>query len=191
MSDTIASILVGLRQDHKNMALLLACLESESNKIYAGDDPRFELMHDVMQYMTVFPDAVHHPKEDRLYAELKFVRPDLSQGFDRITLDHRNIAEMGFRLREQIESVGSGSIVKRKSVVADSLRYVNTLRSHMQWEELDLFRRCETMAADGHEFVLDAEFRDARDPLFGANAEERFQRLFEVVKSSIADDPDD
>ena len=85
MSNDVLEILAELRQDHKNMALLLNLLERESNRIYEGDDPDFDVLHDVMQYMTVYPDAVHHPKEDRLYAEVRSVRPDLASGFDRIT----------------------------------------------------------------------------------------------------------
>lgn len=177
MSNDVLEILAELRQDHKNMALLLNLLERESNLIYEGEDPDFEVLHDVMQYMTVYPDAVHHPKEDRLYAEVRTVRPDLASGFDRITMDHRNIAEAGMRLREDILTITSGSFVKRKAVVADALRYVNSLRSHMQWEELDLFRRCEEMANEGHELIVDTGFVDRSDPLFGPDVESDFNRL--------------
>ena len=36
----------------------------------------------------------------------------------------------------------------KKSVIAHTLHYVNTLRGHMQWEELDLVRRVEEMVSD-------------------------------------------
>ena len=65
-----AKVLAELREDHKNMALMLNLLERESNRIYEGEEPDYELLQDIMHYMTVYPDAVHHPKEDRLYAEL-------------------------------------------------------------------------------------------------------------------------
>ena len=188
MSNDVLQILSELRQDHKNMALLLNVLESESNRIYTGEEPDYELVFDVMQYMTVYPDAVHHPKEDRLYAELRAVRPDLSAGFDRITVDHRGIAERGLKLREDVQSIGSGSFVRRKTIVADALRYVNTLRSHMQWEELDLFRRCEEMAAQGHSLVVDAGFVDRSDPLFGANVDSQFKQLLDGIQRSLQTD---
>lgn len=177
MSDVVLEVLAELRQDHKNMALLLNILERESNRIYDGGDPDFDVLHDVMHYMTVYPDMVHHPKEDRLYAEVRAVRPDLASGFDRITMDHRSIAENGTRLRDDILTITSGSFVKRKSVVADSLRYVNSLRSHMQWEELDLFRRCEEMSSEGHTLISDSSFVDSPDPLFGGEVQSEFARL--------------
>ena len=182
METKIADVISNLRQDHKNMALLLGLLEQQSNLIYEGDDPDFELLHDIMHYMTVYPDAVHHPKEDRIYAELKAVRPDLSAGFNRITIDHRQIAEMSIKLRDDIASADAGHAVHRKTIVADSLRYVNTLRSHMQWEELDLFRRVEEMVDEGHEFIEVAIFSHVPDPVFGPIVEQDFAGLIERIR---------
>jgi hemerythrin-like domain-containing protein len=185
MDNKVSKVLAELRQDHKNMSLMLNLLEYESNRLFDGEETDFELLQDVMHYMTVYPDAVHHPKEDRIYAELKTVRPDLSVGFDRITVDHRNIEELGVKLRNDISSVISGSMVPKNSVVADTLRYVNTLRGHMQWEELDLFRRVEEMVGEGHEFIEAATILQTADPVFGPEVEKQFSRLFESVQERI------
>jgi len=191
MDQNVANVLAELRQDHKNMSLMLDLLELESNRLFDGYDTDFELLHDIMHYMTVYPDAVHHPKEDRIYAELKTVRPDLSIGFDRITVDHRHIAELSFKLRNEIESVISGGVIRKKSVVADTLRYVNTLRGHIQWEELDLFRRIEGMIAEGHELIESSTFLQTTDPVFGPEVEEKFSRLFESVQERILEEEED
>ena len=188
MDKNVAKLLSELRQDHRNMSLMLNLLEVESNRLFDGDDTDFELLYDIMHYMTVYPDAVHHPKEDRIYAELKAVRPDLSAGFDRITVDHRHIAELGVRLRDDVASVNSGGVVPRKSVVADTLRYVNTLRGHIQWEELDLFRRIEEMIAEGHEVFEVATFLQTPDPVFGPEVETQFSRLFDSVKERLVEE---
>lgn len=184
MSNEIASILKELRRDHRNMAMLLDLIERESNRIFDDGTPDFELLHDVMLYMTVYPDAVHHPKEDRLYAEMKAVRPDLTAGFQRITVDHRLIADQGRKLRDDLAAIEAGNAVSRRTLVAEALRYVNGLRSHMQWEELDLFRRCSEMAADGHRFVIHSDLFDARDPLFGRKVDKSYDRLLERIRSA-------
>lgn len=164
------------------MAVLLDIVERESECIYKESEPDFELLHDVMSYMAVYPDAVHHPKEDRIYMELMAARPDLTSGFHRISQDHRSIAEQSISLRNAFASVESGTFVPRKMLVADALRYVNTLRNHMQWEEIDLFRRCAEMASDGHRFVVDSSLQSAHDPLFGKNVAERFSRLYDHIR---------
>ena len=186
MDSNASTVIAELREDHKNMALMLRLLERESNRIYEGEEPDYELLQDIMHYMTVYPDAVHHPKEDRLYAELKAFRPDLSTGFARITMDHRHIAELSLKLRNDIESINSGNPVRRNAVVADALRYVNTLRGHMQWEELDLFRRVDEMIQAGHDVLDTANFTHRSDPVFGPEVEENFGRLVKSVQAYSA-----
>lgn len=186
MDNNAEKLLAELRQDHKNMSLMLNLLERESNLIYDGESPDFELLHDIMHYMTVYPDAVHHPKEDRLYAELKIVRPDLSKGFERITMDHRNIAELSIKLKNELASIDSGSFLGRKAVVGDALRYVNTLRGHMQWEELDLFRRVDEMIREGHKLIDPSHFATSSDPVFGPEVEENFTRLVSNIRDYAA-----
>ncbi len=186
MDSNASTIIAELRTDHKNMALMLNLLERESNLIYDGKEPDYELLQDIMHYMTVYPDAVHHPKEDRLYAELKAVRSDLSIGFERITMDHRHIAKLSVTLRMNIESINLGNPVRRNAIVADALRYVNTLRGHMQWEELDLFRRVDEMIRLGHDVLDTANFVHGSDPVFGSEVEENFGRLVKSVEAYSA-----
>ncbi len=188
MDNNVANVLAELRQDHKNMTLMLNLLEHQFNRLYDDDDPDFELLQDIMHYMTVYPDAVHHPKEDRIYAELKAIRPDLSVGFERITIDHRQIAELSIKLRDDVASINSSHFVHRKTVVADALRYVDTLRGHMQWEELDLFRRVEEMNAEGHKLIEAATYLQGCDPVFGSEVEQKFENLVKIIRNSINDD---
>lgn len=167
------------------MALLLNLVERESNLIFEGGEPDYELVHDVMHYMTVYPDAVHHPKEDRLYAELKAARPDLASGFERITMDHRSISESGVKLRDELAAINAGTFLKRKTVVANALRYVNMLRDHMQWEELDLFGRCEEMATQGHPLITTGNFVSVADPLFKGSGESNFNHLLKNIEHAL------
>ncbi len=182
MAHEIAAVLEELRQDHRNMSDLLDHLEHETERLKGGEDPNFELVHDIMQYMTVYPDAVHHPKEDRIYAELEAARPDLSAGLSRITGEHCTIAEQSVALRDKVEQAIAGDFVRRDEVVADAARYIDSLRKHMQWEEADLFRRVDRMIADGHTLLDTSILEGGSDPLFGARVEERFERLRESTQ---------
>ncbi|MDZ7643577.1 MAG: hemerythrin domain-containing protein [Woeseiaceae bacterium] len=191
MPANVVRIVRELREDHRNMSLLLDLIEREADRLFDGRDADYELLHDIMRYMTVYPDAVHHPKEDRLYGEMRDVRPDLTSGFQRISLDHRKISEMGVQIRNDLASIEAGSMISRKSVVAEALRYVNALRSHMQWEELDLFKRCLAMAEEGHEFLEAGESGLAGDPLFGPATEAQFAGLLRRIRELAADTGDD
>ena len=184
MNSDISGVLRELRRDHRNMAMLLDLIEREAELIAVGSTADFELLHDVMQYMVVYPDAVHHPREDRLYAEVRARRPDLAGGFERISSDHLSISILGRKLRDAFASVESGGMIARASLVAEALRYVNLLRSHMQWEEIDLFARCQEMVVEGYQFQIVDEPEDVSDPLFGRQVKERYRRLLECIKNA-------
>jgi len=163
------------------MSLLLDMVETETNRMYGGDGADLDLIHDIMIYMTSYPDAVHHPKEDRLYAELKAARPDLSQGMSKVSTEHRSIAEQGQALLVAIEQHVVGHADQQNTIVENSLRYVDALRKHMHWEEHDLFRRVEIMIRDGHDVVDTAVFVELSDPVFGARVEKVFARLYDCI----------
>ena len=63
----LARILEELREDHRNLTRLLDLLENECRDIPDEGEPDMDLLHDIMHYMTVYPDAIHHPREDLVY----------------------------------------------------------------------------------------------------------------------------
>ncbi len=183
MPSEIAPVLAELRQDHRNMARLLNLLEERAEAILEEESSDLELMLDIMHYMTVYSDAVHHPKEDRLYAELCAARPDLSQGMGRVCDEHHTLSLQSVVLRDKLVEAFSGGVVRRNDIFADALRYVGSLRAHMRWEESDLFRRLDEMVDDGHSLIESSTFVQRRDPLFGATLEARFKTLFEAINA--------
>lgn len=177
MSSDTRQLLKELREDHRNMALVLDVLADTVNAARDGDDPDFELVDEIMRYMTVYPDAVHHPKEDVVYAELKAQRPDLATDLDDVPQDHRDIAELGGRLRDDVEAIVAGAAVRREHFVEDCDNYVQRLRNHMQWEEGDLFKRIDEML-DADEHTVDVEqYTHIKDPVFELEVESAFRRL--------------
>ena len=136
-----------------------------------------------MRYMTVYPDAVHHPKEDIVYAQLRSKRPDLADGLDDVPGDHSDIATLGSALRDEVEAVNAGAAVRREKFIKDATGYVQRLRNHMSWEESDLFERIDEMIhADPQDFDVEA-FEHIKDPVFELEIEAGFRRLLSSLKS--------
>ncbi len=181
MSTELTVILGELREDHRNMATLLDLVEGQLLLVDAGENPDLELLHDIMQYMTTYSDAIHHPKEDRVYAELKHSRAELAAGLEGVGVDHRDIAELGHTLRSDIEALMSGVALRREQVVRDTVDYVRRLRKHMKWEEDDLFKRADTLAAE-QPMMIDMGPLVVDDPVFGATSEAVFANLLRHLK---------
>jgi hemerythrin-like domain-containing protein len=175
-SDT-RQLLSELREDHRNMALVLNVLESTIEAASTGEDPDFELVDEIMRYMTTYPDAVHHPKEDVVYTELKQQRPDLADGLDNVPEDHAQIAVLGNKLRDDVGAIVAGAAVRRQQFIVDALSYVGRLRHHMNWEEEDLFSRIDSMIGDDQHAVDVGDFLRLKDPVFELEVEAGFRRL--------------
>ena len=171
-----------LRDDHRNMAIVLDVLADMIKDAAAGDNPDFELVDEIMRYMTVYPDAVHHPKEDIVYRQLRRDRPDLAEGLDDVPADHLAIAELGTALRDDVEAIIAGGAVRREKLIEDMSGYVERLRNHMNWEERDLFKRIDTMLDSDDRQVDISQYEHVKDPVFELAIESGFQRLMSSLK---------
>ena len=182
MEANAQELMTELRLDHRNMAAVLDILEGIVEIMEANKDPDFELFDEIMRYMTVYPDAVHHPKEDVIYGELRARRPDLSEDLSHVPDDHREIARLSCLLRDEVEAINAGAAVRRQKMIEDTAAYVQCLRDHMQWEETDLFRRIDLML-DAEPYKVDiSEYEHIKDPVFELEIEAGFRRLIESLR---------
>ena len=187
MTRHVAEILEELREDHRNMSLMLNLLEFEGGRIYDGEVPDFELLHDILSYMTVYSDAVHHPKEDLIFAKLWSKGPAVSAGLDHVEEDHREIAALGLILRRDYEAVAAGAAVTRDRVIADTFAYAERLRNHMRWEEDDLFQRADELVAQAPALTVVASHLDTDDPVFGKEPEAIFDNLLRSIQNAATE----
>ena len=184
MTILVADLLNDLREDHRNMAIMLGLLEQAADRIRDGEEPDYELIHDVMRYMTVYSDAVHHPKEDVLYGVMQAEHPKLAAGLERVGIEHRELAELGETLRNDVEAIASGAPVTRDRMVSDTRNYVQCLRQHMAWEEEDLFRRADKLAQEESAMFVDVTDFDRLDPVFGSEREHSFANLLQNIQNA-------
>jgi hemerythrin-like domain-containing protein len=180
----MADLLDNLRADHGNMMVMLDLLAHELDHIRDGERPDYEMLHDIMRYMTVYSDAVHHPKEDLVYLSLKLQNPKLSDRLQRVEEEHREIAELGETLRNDIEAIASGAAVTRDRIIADTTDYVRRLREHIEWEEEDLFPRADALAKEESSMFVDISRLHDLDPVFGPERKHSFANLLQNIKDS-------
>lgn len=183
MATDTGQLLTELRKDHRDMAVVLNVLADSVAAAERGENPDFELVEEIMRYMTVYPDAVHHPKEDVVYAELQRLRPELASSLEDIPRDHREIAELGIALRDDATAVVAGVAIRREKFVDDCNNYVKRLRNHMMWEEDQLFPLVDELLED-QALTVDVEpYLLIRDPVFELEIEPAFQRLVGALRS--------
>ena len=173
----LTRLLDELREDHRNLARLLDLLEDECKDVPDDGEPDMDLLHDIMHYMTVYPDAIHHPREDLVYAAMREHCEDLAEGLENVPTDHREIAELGATLRNDIDAIISGAAVTRQHLLEDLVNYVGHLRRHIEWEETDLFPRADSLAKENETAEIDVSQHLGEDPVFGATTARSFSNL--------------
>ena len=185
MKDSIEKTMNELRADHRNMSMLLDLLDGESMRLADDQDADYELINDVMTYMTEYPDAVHHPKEDLIYGHIHDKHEKIDKQLEYIEKDHRELEEASHEIRQEIAEMGSENAISRESL-AESLReYSRHLREHMFWEEKELFELGDSMNDDDAWADILKDHAGRSDPIFGNRVERRFRKLFNSIQRRI------
>ena len=182
MTARVSEVMGELRQDHRNLKVLLDVLEREIGRLESEQDTDFELLHDIMVYMTGYPDAVHHKKEDWVYARMAAVRDSLQPELERIEGDHADISRFGERLLGDINEIQSGAMRLREAVVDDARRYLTRQRDHMAWEDRYMFPLADSMQQQLDLDTPSDTVAAMPDPVFGADVERSFRALYSAIE---------
>ena len=185
MTNDVEQLMSGLRGDHRNMVMLLDILEAEINRLATSGEPDYDLVRDIMLYVTEYPDVVHHPKEDIVYRHLKSLRPEIHIGLERVETDHQYIEEFGRKLRNGIEAISIGANLNRDELIETLYHYMDQHREHMYWEEVNLFSLADELQhyGDWSEVVL--KNNEISDPLFGSRVERKYRRLLAKIQQRV------
>lgn len=167
-----------LRADHHNMSTLLDILERELDAVERAGNADFELMKDVMQYLTRYSDKVHHPMEDLVYARLADRSPKACADLASVPEQHARIERDGASLLETVSMIADGGMTLRAAILRAGRRYAADLRKHIEMEERHLFPLVANTLdeADFGEVVRILE--QHQDPVFGDVLNADFQHLY-------------
>ena len=178
----MSEIMEQLKTDHANVARLLNTLEEQMNVVHDEEIADFDLMHDIMVYMTHYPDHTHHPMEDLMFKKL--VKHDKSAGdvVARLEREHAALADKGERFLEMLRHVVDGALVERDVLENAGRDYIAFLRSHMEVEDSDAFPRAEKALTDADWEGVASGMKARTDPVFGPVVADEFRSLFEYIQ---------
>ena len=109
----------------------------------AGEQPNYELMLDVIDYLRLFSDQSHHPREEVAFACLARRSPELELPLARLMQEHRVIAHVGEQLRQGLEQAIAGGFVERADIEALAATYLTYYRSHFAHEDNEVLPQAE------------------------------------------------
>jgi len=177
MPDTLAL----WHAEHENFTKLLDLLENQLALFHEGDSPDYELMLDIMYYMTHYPDVMHHPKEDLVFALMMERDASVASRVGALSNQHASLKSSGEQLVRDLGDIVNGSILPRERVEASARVYLASFRNHMRVEDNEILPLARRLLGDKDWTAIDAEIDHLEDPLFGSRTEERYAALAEQI----------
>ena len=165
------------RAEHANFATLLDLLEGQLDVFHAGESPDYELMSDIMFYMTHYADLVHHAREDLAFAKIKERDTAVQPILDELGKQHAELKAAGNALLRALDNVIDGAISSRDHVEAPGRAYIAAFRGHMENEETTMVPLAAKILHAGDWVAIDSAVKQVEDPLFGNDGAGRFAAL--------------
>jgi len=173
MSNPIAA----WHQEHAYFQRLLALLQEQVDVFAEGGSPNYDLMLDVISYLTDYADHVHHPREDEAFLRIARNCPDLVPVIARLQQEHRVIRIAGERLRVLLQEAADDAIVPRSEIEVAAATYLVYYGNHIALEEEDILpRAADVLKPADWQAAMQAVPREP-DPLFGEKPQDRYRDL--------------
>lgn len=170
-------------REHRNFARLLDVFGTQLALLRGEDEPDYELLLDIMDYLTSYTDRVHHPREDIIFSAVAQREPAVRPAADELARQHQQMAEDGKVLHALLQSILNGRIASRLSLERAGLAYVAAFRRHMDKEYQEVFPAAHKVLSQEDWDRIDAESGQIEaDPLAG----ERLDQQYASLRSKIA-----
>jgi hemerythrin-like domain-containing protein len=175
----MTQLLDRLNRDHRHLSRLLDLFDSLLDRFHEGNEPDFELMCEMLEYMETYADHVHHPSEEVIFDRLRARTNETHPVLDVLTKQHVLLGQMNKRFRQSLDGIVHEEVLRRDEVEVQGREYVKTLRGHLNLEEAEAFPLArERLAASDWDELLE-EVPSIDDPVFGDADPARFRTLFQ------------
>lgn len=179
-------ILATLYAEHRYIGSLLKLLEAQVDLLEAGEPVEPQVLYESLHYMTHFPDAFHHPREDLVYQRAGELDYALADSVDTLQRDHDYLAKLGPKALTAVahwEETGQGADKVGKAV----RDYVNTMYKHMEVEEALVFPEIDRVLGEDDWRELEQEdlMAPVPDPVFGPRVEREYRNLARKARRTL------
>ena len=171
-----------LRAEHCFMSKLLDMLQTQVRLVAEDKSPDRELLLEIAQYFTGFPDLFHHPKEDLIFNRLTMLHPEAIETVQALARDHEEgDRELKRFVRAVIRLILDPDADQDRSLSA-ALAFMENERRHMAWEEKSFFKIAEKAFSPRDWEEIDARLRAFIYPICQREAQSRYERIERAMR---------
>lgn len=167
----MARLIETLRREHRDAAVLLQALERQIDIFEAAGEPDYDVVTGIVDYFLDFPDKRHHPKEERLLAQLDARNATVREMAADLRREHQALAVALLRIRTMLNEILQGSDLPRSALAEAARAFIADQRHHMLDEDDRLFAIAERALTAGDWRELERDDDSSADPMSGLSAE--------------------
>lgn len=181
----IRAIMV-LQQEHKSMTKLLYLMRNTADDIQDGRTIDHDLLHDIGEYISGFPELCHHPKEDLIYRKLQDRNPEALTSAADLLNEHERLTGLINTYVSSVEVVRGNPEDEREQFAKSMIALVDAYEHHMEMEEKYFFPLSISKLSKDDWAEIDYAISDQDDPLFD-EATSKYARLRDGIFKLAAD----
>jgi nucleotide-binding universal stress UspA family protein/hemerythrin-like domain-containing protein len=172
-----------IHDEHRSMAVVIKGMQDLTQQALESDSALdVASMRRMQQYLSDFPEKLHHPKEEQfIHASLLQRHPEARHIIDELERQHQSEYAAISRLHQAIEDCGAGVPDALHGLSREINGYAEASWAHMGMEESRLLPLAQKylQASDWAEIVQ--AFAGNGDPRFGDLSGAAFRRLFTSI----------
>ena len=179
-------VMATLYAEHRYMATLMKLLSGQLDAVEQGEDVDAHVLYESLHYMTHFPDAFHHPREDLVYQRAGELDSGLADSVDTLQREHDYVAKQGEETLRGLQRWQQGEIGAAEAI--EPVReYIDTIYQHMNVEEQVVFPQIEKLLTeeDWRELEQDDLVNPVADPVFGPRVGREYRNIARKARRAI------
>ncbi len=174
--------LQALYREHESIAAVLHALAYLVRKAGDGKPVDKRVFRQILYYLDVFPERVHHPKEDAvLFAAIGRQSDRAQEIIARLEKQHEAGGVAIRDLEQALVRWEAGGNAERAGFVSAATTFVERYREHMRLEEDELMPLAREILGEEDWAQIEAEFARHRDPLSGVGEETTPQQIYQRI----------
>jgi len=179
-------VLATLYAEHRYMATLLKLLESQLDQLEQQEPVDARVLYESLHYLTHYPDAFHHPREDLVYQRAGELDASLADSVDTLQREHDHLAELGTKALQCV-AAWQETELDAADVLAPVGDYIQAMYRHMNAEEKLVFPEIERVLSpeDWRELEQEDLLAPAPDPVFGPKVSREYKNLARKARRAL------
>ena len=147
----MAEILAQLYTDHLRVSRLLDLLEVETNKVERGEPANYPIMALIMDYIYHYPDLIHPPLEDQIFAKLVEKDSQYAGLVEQLRKEHQEMPVISKRIAVLLANIAGEAMTPRGLLIEECRHYIRLSLTHMHKEETAILPRTEQLFDEADE----------------------------------------